>query len=555
MGSMSRKQQVLGVIAEVYEQAKNSRLSASFMANQEQHLALLANFFGVSPKQALLTATLFGLNQEKRVVGYNDFARYFDINSIRVFEFYEDFETLYAQGIIRRKKPRYDMESNATNHEFLVDSKVQEAILSGNPIVKSESIKHEDFYSFLSEFEELIGQRATDEICTGELVVLTEELMGNSAHLPVVSMIQSYKFSNKNLCIFLYILLLHVSGDDRPMLASVLETIIDHSGIRFKAMQKLVSKEDKLTRDEFIVIEKADFPQSTGVRLTDQTLASLKEAGLNIFISPSQSDNVVLPSSIFHKSLFFSPAEQKQIDTIKGLLVEEEFGKIQERLKERGLPIGVNILLHGAPGTGKTETVLQLARATNRKLMKVEISESKSMWFGESERKIKRIFTDYKSFAADCQQTPILLFNEADAIISKRKPVGSSNTAQVENSLQNILLEEMEGFEGILIATTNFVENMDAAFERRFLFKVKFERPSSGVRSKIWQEKLPNLSCQECGILANRFHFSGGQIDNIVRKKEIHEIVNGEAVSLDLLIEFCQQESWAVNPNKIGFSV
>jgi SpoVK/Ycf46/Vps4 family AAA+-type ATPase len=128
-----------------------------------------------------------------------------------------------------------------------------------------------------------------------------------------------------------------------------------------------------------------------------------------------------------------------------------------------------------------------LAIDTNREIMKVEISQSKSMWFGESEKIIKRIFTDYKAFAKESKQTPILLFNEADAILSKRNAAGSSNVAQTENAIQNILLEEFENFEGILIATTNLASNLDTAFERRFLYKVQFQKPSVNIRAKIWK--------------------------------------------------------------------
>ena len=68
-----------------------------------------------------------------------------------------------------------------------------------------------------------------------------------------------------------------------------------------------------------------------------------------------------------------------------------------------------------------------------------------------------------------CKVKPILLFNEADAVFSKRKDVNNGNVAQTENAIQNIILEEMENLDGILIATTNLADNLDGAFERRFV--------------------------------------------------------------------------------------
>mgnify|MGYP003795379925 CR=1 FL=1 len=178
----------------------------------------------------------------------------------------------------------------------------------------------------------------------------------------------------------------------------------------------------------------------------------------------------------------------------------------------------------------------------HREIMKVDISQSKSMWFGESEKIIKRIFTNYRVYLKGCSRTPILFFNEADAIISKRYESGFSSLTQTENAVQNIILEELENFEGIFFATTNFAKNFDPAFERRFLFKIEFQKPDIPVKAKIWQSKLPSLSESECELLARRYDFSGGQIDNIVRKNEIYEVVNGATIEFNKIIEFCDNE-------------
>ncbi|MCH8535274.1 MAG: ATP-binding protein [Flavobacteriaceae bacterium] len=213
-------------------------------------------------------------------------------------------------------------------------------------------------------------------------------------------------------------------------------------------------------------------------------------------------------------------------------------------------------MLHGFPGTGKTESVLQIAKVTNRNIMKVDISSSRSVWYGESEKIIKRIFSDYKSFAKKQQKTPILFINEADAILSKRKTGTSSNIVDTENRIQNILLEEIENFKGILIITTNMANNLDTAFERRFLFKIELKRPSIIAKFEIWKSKMPSLTFEKVELLAKEFNFSGGQIDNIARKNEIHEIIHGTKVNLKTLIKFCEEETLGRQTSKtlIGFN-
>lgn len=135
-----------------------------------------------------------------------------------------------------------------------------------------------------------------------------------------------------------------------------------------------------------------------------------------------------------------------------------------------------------------------------------------------------------------------MLFNEADAIISNRKDIKDNNCGQTENAIQNIILEELENLEGIFIATTNLVNNMDAAFDRRFLFKVKFENPSAEAKKAIWLDKLSWLEEKEAEKIATEYEFSGGQIDNIVRKIAINEVITGERPAMPEIREMCRSE-------------
>ena len=318
-------------------------------------------------------------------------------------------------------------------------------------------------------------------------------------------------------------------------------------------MQEFLRGEHILIKNSLIEVVEAQFFNDTEMKLTETSHQLLNDCDIKLFLKKKKKDNIILPSDITHRGLVFDPEEMRQLAILKSVLEDDKFKKTQSRLKNKGLPRGITVLLHGAPGTGKTEIAKQLAKETNREIMKVEISQSKSMWFGESEKVIKRIFTDYKSYTKNCERTPILLFNEADAIISKRKEVGSSNVAQTENAIQNIILEELENFEGILIATTNLASNLDTAFERRFLFKVPFQTPSTTIRAKIWKLKLPSLTAEECQFLAEKFDFSGGQIDNIVRKNEIQEIIHSTSADLESIRSFCAEESLVDKRTRIGF--
>jgi SpoVK/Ycf46/Vps4 family AAA+-type ATPase len=148
---------------------------------------------------------------------------------------------------------------------------------------------------------------------------------------------------------------------------------------------------------------------------------------------------------------------------------------------------------------------------------------------------------------------PILLFNEADAVIGKRKEGGYID--QTENTIQNIILQEMENLSGILIATTNLTQNMDSAFERRFLYKITFDKPSMESRKGIWNALLPDLPETDAAERSAQFELSGGQIENIARKVEVDAIINGGDWCMDRLVQYCKDESLnGFNTSKrIGF--
>jgi SpoVK/Ycf46/Vps4 family AAA+-type ATPase len=286
------------------------------------------------------------------------------------------------------------------------------------------------------------------------------------------------------------------------------------------------------------------------IKLTDSAKKDLLEE-LNLS-AKNKRKNFILKENIIEKSLFYNEKEGKQVSEVQKLLSSDYFKTVQERMKDKGLQQGFSCLFYGSPGTGKTESVYQLAKQTGRDIFMVDISDTKSCWFGESEKKIKEVFDKYKNYVKNSEITPILLFNEADAVFGKRKDVSSSNVAQTENAIQNIILQEMENFSGILIATTNLTDNLDSAFERRFVYKIKFEKPTVLAKQKIWQSKLSNLTDDESLRLANTFDFSGGEIDNIVRKTTINEIIFGNNPQFSDLEKLCSDEKITQRPS-IGF--
>ena len=178
----------------------------------------------------------------------------------------------------------------------------------------------------------------------------------------------------------------------------------------------------------------------------------------------------------------------------------------------------------------------------------------KSKWVGESEKKIQGLFSKYEAMVKKYDICPILLFNEADAIISKRSDNVSAAVDKMENACQNIILQAMENLTGIMIATTNLTNNLDSAFERRFLYKICFDKPTIDTRRQIWKSMLPFLSYEEARSLARDYDFSGGQIENIARKQAVDCILYGHHQDISSVRVYCHSENIRNSKiSRIGF--
>ncbi len=300
-----------------------------------------------------------------------------------------------------------------------------------------------------------------------------------------------------------------------------------------------------------------DFLGNSALALTAKGRELIFGDDANLFDTrPAASNNLLDHGKIKAKELFFEPELERQLQRLEQSLMPGNYQDMVARLRDKGMPTGVAALLYGLPGTGKTETVMQLARRTGRDVMHVDIASTKSCYLGESEKLIKGVFDDYRKLCQSSEVKPILLFNEADGVFGKRLTGDGRAVDKTLNAMQNIILEEMENLDGILIATTNLTGNLDSAFERRFLHKVEFGRPTADAKMQIWHCKLPVLTQAEARQLADEFDFSGGEIDNIARKAIVDEVVTGAKPTLAVLQSLCRHEKIAKHQGArpLGFS-
>jgi SpoVK/Ycf46/Vps4 family AAA+-type ATPase len=208
---------------------------------------------------------------------------------------------------------------------------------------------------------------------------------------------------------------------------------------------------------------------------------------------------------------------------------------------------GITVLFKGEPGTGKTLCAEIMASELGMKLYQVSIPKIVSKYVGETEKNISKIFASARA------NHSMLLFDEADSLFGKRVTNVESSIDRFSNMETNLLLQEIERFEGIVILTTNLDKNMDDAFARRIMFKIDFPKPDVKNREIIWRKLVP----KDCPVgddidyldLAESFELAGGNIKNAVVRAAYRAAERRDKITRDD-IEFAAEKE-CINAGKL----
>jgi hypothetical protein len=538
------KTTLLELMDTVFVKSENSRLGGTFMLKAAGPLGRLSSSLGVTRRQAALFCVCLGIGTRRITLG--DISSHLDVSFIRILSIKDDLVALVHAGYLKCR--------NADEDSFEVPGEVVTALENGR-VPERVSQKGLSGRELLARVDELL--RGYDEGAIGRegLVDEVKSLFSDNKNLSFVRALTGLEIPFVPdgiiliiLCVFL------VSRKEEEVEFQKLRPAFD--GVRqfFEEKNGMLGGGHGLLRQGLVETMVKNGGDSLRIRLAAKARALLLP-DFDISRKERRFDGLIKHESLTEKTLFYTEKTASQVEDLVSALTQDKHEKIMERLERLGYRKGLACIMHGAPGTGKTETCKQVARKTGRDIMKVNISEIKSKWVGESERNIKAVFDRYRMIVRNSKLAPILLFNEADAIFGIRMQGASMEVDKMEGAIQNIILQEMEDLEGILIATTNLTDNLDKAFERRFLYKICFEQPDASVREKIWHTMLPTLSAEECATLASSYYFSGGEIENVARKCEIDSVLHGDGhVCMETLKAFCDEERLAEGGRRrIGF--
>lgn len=543
-----KKQQmtILDAIEQIAEQAENSELGEGLYKGAANAISYLKERLEMNEREAVLLALLTNFYNEWMTL--SELATYCRCKRLQMLRYEEELKKLCKKRYIHSRALRDEENYHITSDTLRA--------IQNNEVPASPQITCANVVDLFERLNQLIAQRKGEELNYKNFKAELFELINANTALDFVGKLKGLNLPEDDAIMLLWCCDMLVSEDDSVIIPRDFEEL--YAGERLLARRQRHALRDQWS----LLIERGllrptnnnGMGQPESLELTPFICNELLD-GLGVACKKRENKQLMSFDSIVEKQLFYNPKEERSLEQLQALLQPKQFDQICLRLEEKGFRRGFACLFYGAPGTGKTETVLQLARKTGRDLMLVNVAEIKSKWVGESEKNIKALFDRYRRLVKESECAPILFFNEADAIINKRSENAERAVDKMENSMQNIILQEIENLEGILIATTNLTKNIDKAFERRFLYKIEFSKPTLEAKQSIWQSMLPSLSERDTGMLAARYDFSGGQIENIARKNSVEEILTGNPTDINRLIEFCEEERLDNSPSRkrIGF--
>ena len=537
----------------IYCKVNMEGLSEETLGELHSDLNYVSKRYHIDDQSAVLLAGILEKSATNNLMDDEDLARYVGCTNIEFIRYHSRLRDMEKAGIIIICGGRGGRRCYRVTPEAL---KAVECNSEFEP-VKMSGLTPDEFFIRLRR---CFASFRNDSIGAERLVEEIDSLVNYNEHLSFCRKVKETALygdcSDTERRMFFYMCHRYVTHGNKSIEIDILTNFTEIMEDDEFLKRRIANKSMPFQRAGLVTFAIDDgFVDTNSLALSDE----VKETFFtDVELAPEETvkhKDIISSESIQAKELFFNKAEGAQVGRLESLLEAENFKLVQERLQSSGMRRGFNTIFYGAPGTGKTASVYELARRSGRDIFRVDMTKLKSKWVGESEKSVRGVFRMYRSLCKNSEKAPILLFNEADAIFSKRIENVEQSVDQMNNAIQNIILEEMESIDGILIATTNLLTNLDPAFERRFIFKVEFKLPEKDSRAKIWKSMIPSLSEEDAVSLAERFTFSGGNIENIARKSTVEYVLSGNHPTLSSLETYCEEEilKRKEKRNKIGF--
>ena len=381
-----------------------------------EKLDYVAGFLKITNIQAVIMIVAFCNKFQDNNIDWNDIPNFFNVKSMVLLPLKKEFDCLVSSKYLRRI-------GNIIRPEcYEIEQCVMESIMNRHPfdpgVLKEEGF---DRYKFVKEISDLIEQRSDEEISIYALFDRSCELEQQNSTLSFVQNVQKLLHETKDRVLF-YEICDDFLANGETGINCTLKDMYGNPSTRFQISRELMDEKHILMKLDLVSLLRDTMFSDSNLVLTEKGKQLFLEGDFELFAkSKNRDQKIICPEDIPEKSMFYDDELLRQLNLLKENLQEERFAELQKRLDEQSLPKGVAALFHGQPGTGKTETAMQIAKATGRAVCHVDISAAKTCWYGESQNVMLTGIYDFI-------KTPSFNQHKIKMIISNQTRIGSHNT-------------------------------------------------------------------------------------------------------------------------------
>jgi ATPase family associated with various cellular activities (AAA) len=390
MANKEISKELLSAIQKIVSETKGQCLNQELITELEVVTKPISEFYDITSFQALV----FSIYLE---CGLRDI----DVDTERLIDYYgkhmcvmadvnEAVDQLLEKKLVYiRRHDHTSSRKKSYNKTIAAKDKVLDSLMKGDKTLL-EITKVTNFYSLLTEVRELLVKRIDGIITTYELGTEVRGILDQHKEFPEVEWLLSIDgLDNYDICLVLDLTIEHVEGAEEVDFDKLIKEVFSDVQDRVKYKRKVKENRCPLVLNDIVEFTDSGFTFLNYIRLSD-TAMDIFLGGYKDTIKKEfkpKMGNLIYPNNIDWEKLYYNSAEREQIETLTTALDDTNYKDLVERMKIQGMKAGFSVLLYGFPGTGKTSSVKQIAKATGRTIYMVEIDKIQSKWVGESEKK------------------------------------------------------------------------------------------------------------------------------------------------------------------------
>ena len=536
-----------------------------------EHFQIIGDFFKINNRLGVLILCYLinrRLVKGKSYITLNELMSAFECSLVDSISINEQLEYFRKNKILVSTKKTFGKKEDI---EYALTQNTLNAVLKGDAEILNDK-KEQSFTAFLNLFHTVVyDNELDDEDVSSELSVLMDEF----DNLEEIKYLNGERLCPEELAIYLFVVARQfIFGDTKVSIERIFRVAINDNFSKYYYQNEIIEKRSPLLTNDLVQFAADEFMNF--LQITDKTVKALNivdKKSNKQFTTGSDLVTLIMPESIkYQDGMIYE--DSLNIDFLDQLISEEGYIKAINKLEQEGVQTKqIVAMLSGLSGTGKSQTIRNLASKYNRPILQVNLSQVKDAFVGKSEANVFELFQCYNRSLRHFEHyktidgvkvgpygTAILYLDEIDSLIPKRSAIGeSSSVGNMYSNMVGIFLTELEKANGIVLLATNLPGAIDTSFHRRINFKFHFGSFSKKNQVRTLQLYFKDFTPDVLEEVASNAELTPGNIVNI-RKAYVLESIfkdfNTENEKKGLLTDLVNRELILKQPNRnpIGFN-